>query len=172
MTYFMKVSIICSKLVCGFRNQGYIFVSLKRKRKNSTFTCCFLVTLLNPTCSWFRPRPLAYFLLSLFKTMACYPKSGLCVGKLRSFFLSVTVVILKTSRFSHKLHWVLFYMPEFYHAERLQEKGLGCWTFWQTEKRLLFAGGRMDKGVFEWHRGDERAWTASDLSDPGGPAGI
>lgn len=176
MIYFMKVSILCRKMECGFGTQGYIFVSLKTKeRKKSTFPCYFLVTLLTNLFLVQTQTPVIY---SIIFKQVCHclrhngllPKVWAVFENWRLSFWVSLCLYLKEASFSTKFT-VLFYMPEFYCAERLKEKVLG-WTFWQTEKLLLFAGGQMDKEVFERHRGDERAWTATGLSDPGWPAGL
>lgn len=71
----------------------------------------------------------------------------------------------------------LFPQNAVYHVRVLsswttERKGSWLLKFLAGWKKKLFAGGRMDKEVFERRREDERAWTASGASDPGRPADI
>lgn len=75
-----------------------IFASLKLcVQKEINFFRCFLVTLLNPTCSWFRPRTilLAYFVLYITQVCHCRPVWAVFENLSLSFWVSLFV--LKTN---------------------------------------------------------------------------
>lgn len=109
--------------VCGF-------ASLKLcVQKEINFFCCFLVTLLNPTCSWFRPRtiPLAYFVLYLHRFVTViqsglYLKIEVCLFECHCLYLKQTQCL-----FFHKTHRVFF----------LRAWVLSCWTAERIASWLL-----------------------------------
>lgn len=156
--YFVKVSITERKVVCVVKSKGHICLFEIVHQDFSVF----LVTWFKPNLFLVQTQTLGTFhvllyshKLLIFEAEWIVFQSLLCVFEnWRSFFLIVTVFVLKTSVFSHP---VLFFMSEFYR------KLLGFLAGWKSSVMCWWSNGQ--RGL--WGRGeDERAWTASGRMTP------